>query len=60
MDMQKSIQWLIVAGIILMLAEPVLAGDPNGAVTYKDDIAGMKLAVNFTWTLLAAFLVFFM
>jgi Amt family ammonium transporter len=43
-----------------MLAMPALAGDPSGANTYKDDIAGLKLAVNFTWTLIAAFLVFFM
>jgi Amt family ammonium transporter len=60
MRIQKSIQNLIIAGIILMLAMPALAGDPSGANTYTDDIAGLKLAVNFTWTLIAAFLVFFM
>lgn len=43
-----------------MLAMPALAGDPTGADTYTDDIAGVKIAINFTWTLVAAFLVFFM
>ncbi|WP_416374933.1 ammonium transporter [Methanothrix soehngenii] len=37
-----------------------MAGDPNGSNTYTDDVAGMKLAVNFAWTLIGAFLVFFM
>lgn len=60
MNIKKSIQWSIIVCIVLMLAMPALAGDPSGADTYKDDIAGMKLAVNFTWTLIAAFLVFFM
>ncbi|MFZ2412398.1 MAG: ammonium transporter, partial [Candidatus Methanoperedens sp.] len=60
MNIKKSIQWSIIVGIILMLALPALAGDPSGADTYKDDIAGLKLAINFTWTLIGAFLVFFM
>lgn len=60
MNIQKFIQWSIIASIILVLALPALAGDPNGAKTYTEDIAGMKLAINFTWTLIGAFLVFFM
>ncbi|MDO8724518.1 MAG: ammonium transporter [Candidatus Methanoperedens sp.] len=60
MNIKKIIQWSVMAGIILMLALPALAGDPNGAETYTNDIAGMKLAINFTWTLIGAFLVFFM
>ena len=38
----------------------VEAGDPNGAETYSDSIVGLKYAINFTWTLLGAFLVFSM
>jgi len=60
MNIKKIIQWSVMAGIILMLALPGLAGDPSGAETYTNDIAGMKLAINFTWTLIGAFLVFFM
>lgn len=60
MNIKKSIKWSVMIGIILMLALPALAGDPSGAETYTNDIAGMKLAINFTWTLIGAFLVFFM
>jgi len=60
MNIKKSIQWSIIASIILMFALPALAGDPSGSETYTDDLEGVKLAVNFTWTLIAAFLVFFM
>ncbi|MBI2560142.1 MAG: ammonium transporter [Planctomycetes bacterium] len=35
-------------------------GDPSGAATFTDDVAGLKLAVNFAWTLVTGFLVFFM
>jgi len=37
-----------------------MAGDPNGSSTYTDDVAGLKIATNFAWTLVGAFLVFFM
>jgi len=37
-----------------------MAGDPNGSETFSDDIAGLSIATNFAWTLVAAFLVFFM
>jgi Amt family ammonium transporter len=36
------------------------AGDPTGETTYTDSIDGLKTAINFTWTLVAAFLVFWM
>jgi Amt family ammonium transporter len=46
--------------VLLLSATMVLAGDPNGSATYKDDVSGLKIAVNFAWTLIGAFLVFFM
>jgi ammonium transporter, Amt family len=46
--------------ILLLSMNVAMAGDPNGSGTYKDDVAGLKIAVNFAWTLVAAFLVFFM
>lgn len=46
--------------ILLLTATMAMAGDPSGANTYTDDVAGLKLATNFAWTLVAAFLVFFM
>ena len=45
---------------LLLLATMAMAGDPNGSSTYTDDVAGLKIATNFAWTLVAAFLVFFM
>ncbi|MBI2861274.1 MAG: ammonium transporter [Chloroflexi bacterium] len=36
------------------------AADPSGAETYSDSVEGLKIAVNFSWTLIAAFLVFWM
>ncbi|MGR3310162.1 MAG: ammonium transporter [Candidatus Brocadiales bacterium] len=36
------------------------AGDPTGDATYTDSIEGLKIAINFSWTLLAGFLVFWM
>ncbi len=47
-----------IAVILLVTAIPALAGDPNGAETYAE--GGPETAVNFTWTLIAGFLVFFM
>ena len=46
--------------LLLLLTTIAMAGYPNGSNTYTDDVAGMKLAVNFAWTLIGAFLVFFM
>ncbi len=48
------------AGLFGLAAGMVHAGDPNGSQTYSDSIAGLKLSINFTWTLLGAFLVFSM
>ena len=52
--------FLIASGIFTLNSGIVEAGDPNGAETYSDSIVGLKYAVNFTWTLLGAFLVFSM
>ncbi len=54
--------WLffIMLGIFTIHSGIVEAGDPNGAETYSDSIVGLKYAINFTWTLLGAFLVFSM
>jgi Amt family ammonium transporter len=35
-------------------------GDPSGAATWTEDVKGLKYSVNFTWTLICAFLVFIM
>ncbi len=51
--------WIACLTVILTIS-PVMAGDPSGGQTFTEDITGMKIAVNFTWTLIAAFLVFFM
>ncbi|MFQ6062790.1 MAG: ammonium transporter [Methanosarcinales archaeon] len=48
---------LCIALILAMLITPVLAGDPSGSDTLKED---PDAAVNFTWTLIAGFLVMFM
>lgn len=45
---------------LLLLATAAMAGDPNGSNTFTEDVAGLKIATNFAWTLVAAFLVFFM
>jgi Amt family ammonium transporter len=46
--------------LLLLLATMAMAGDPSGSSTYTDDVAGLKIATNFAWTLVGAFLVFFM
>jgi Amt family ammonium transporter len=57
----KIIKYLIIAAILLLqLATMALAGDPSGSNTFTEDTAGLKIATNFAWTLVAAFLVFFM
>jgi Amt family ammonium transporter len=48
---------MIAAALFLLLAPPAYAGDPSGAATLEQDPTA---AINFTWTLVAAFLVFFM
>lgn len=51
-------------GLLLLIFFSGLAlaldGDPNGQKTYQDDIQGLKISINYTWTLICAFLVFFM
>lgn len=58
--MQKQWGWMV--GVLVMLLIPVcsMAADPSGGATYSDSIEGIKIAVNVAWTLMAAFLVFFM
>ena len=58
----KISMWLllITLGMFALNLGVVHAGDPNGLATYSDSIVGLKYAVNFTWTLLGAFLVFSM
>jgi Amt family ammonium transporter len=46
--------------MLLLLTGIGLAGDPNGSATYTDSVEGVKIATNFAWTLVGAFLVFFM
>jgi len=53
----RSVRGLAVALAVLAAAGPVWAADPTGTATLKADPAA---PVNFTWTLVAAFLVFFM
>lgn len=52
--------FLITSGMVTLISGIAEAGDPSGAETYSDSINGLKYAVNFTWTLLGAFLVFSM
>jgi Amt family ammonium transporter len=51
---------LIMVSAILTLLPGVMAGDPRGESTYTGDLEGVKIAINFVWVLVAAFLVFFM
>ncbi|MGC9444259.1 MAG: ammonium transporter [Candidatus Methanospirareceae archaeon] len=51
----------LMAGASLCALVPgALAGDPSGASTNMGDLEGLKTAINFTWVLVSAFLVFFM
>src|SRR3989337_1300193 len=54
--------FLITSGMFALILRNVEASDPTGIATYgeTDSIAGLKYAVNFSWTLLGAFLVFIM
>lgn len=55
---QPPWRWALVAGVVLLLStSAAYAGDPTGTDTFKKD---PNTAVNFTWTLVAGFLVFFM
>ena len=45
---------------LLTPAVAFAAGDPSGEATFSDTVEGLKLSIDVTWTLVAAFLVFFM
>lgn len=51
---------LLALGIFTFDLKFAQAADPNGSQTYSDTIEGLKYSINFTWTLLGAFLVFSM
>jgi Amt family ammonium transporter len=53
----NGITWIL---ITLVLIPAVYAGDPSGEGTFTEDVAGAMTSLNFTWVLVAAFLVFFM
>lgn len=44
----------------LFLILPAEGADPSGAKTYSDTIEGLKCSINFDWSLISAFLMFFM
>ncbi len=46
--------------ILFYLTGLAEAADPNGTLTYSDNIAGLRHSSNFIWVLLAAFLIFYM
>lgn len=52
--------WIVFVTAVLLTAVPALAGDPSGAATYTDTVQGLKIAINFTWTLLTMAMIFFM
>ena len=63
----SSLKWLNVVYFIVSVSclvyfssKILFAGDPSGENTYSDSIEGLKYSINFTWTLVAAFLVFSM
>ena len=60
----KTLKWTYMLGClaVMLLLIPIAArgADPSGEATFKDNIEGLKTSINFTWTLVAAFLVFFM
>ncbi|MHC4139640.1 MAG: hypothetical protein ACYSR1_07290 [Planctomycetota bacterium] len=49
-----------VSCLVYFSSKLLFAGDPSGENTYSDSIDGLKYSINFTWTLVAAFLVFSM
>ncbi|MDR4509501.1 MAG: ammonium transporter [Candidatus Brocadiaceae bacterium] len=51
---------MLVLSVLMFGAGVAGAGDPNGAETFTDDVAGLTLSINVVWTLVAAFLVFSM
>ncbi|HYH02759.1 MAG TPA: ammonium transporter [Bacillota bacterium] len=57
MTMKRFFGFLMVILMLALIAWPVMAGDPTGAATLKQD---PNAPVNFTWTLICGFLVIFM
>ena len=53
----RAVRTLLLAVVVWYAAGPAWAADPTGAATLKADPSA---PVNFTWTLVARFLVFFM
>jgi Amt family ammonium transporter len=53
----RAVRTLLLAVVVWYAAGPAWAADPTGAATLKADPSA---PVNFTWTLVAGFLVFFM
>ena len=63
----KGLRWINAVYFLVCLScllyfgsKLVLAGDPSGENTFSDSIEGLKISINMTWTLVAAFLVFSM
>lgn len=62
-----AMKWINLAYFIVCVSclvyfgsKVVCAGDPSGENTFSDSIEGLKVSINMTWTLVAAFLVFSM
>ncbi len=60
--MRKRRKFFLSVGIFLTLLFPavVQAADPTGSLTFREELDGLKTSVDFSWTLIAAALVFFM
>lgn len=58
-DRRRSLAWgtAVALAALLIFTSAAAAADPTGTETFKKD---PNTAVNFTWTLIAGFLVFFM
>ncbi len=44
--------------LTLLGSKVVFAGDPSGAATFTEDVAGLTHSVNFIWVLVSAFLIY--
>ncbi|MFQ6078936.1 MAG: ammonium transporter, partial [Thermodesulfobacteriota bacterium] len=55
-------KFILPVGIFLTLLFPVVvqAADPTGSLTFREELDGLKTSIDFSWTLIAAALVFFM
>ena len=57
MNLKRLVGLVLIICLLVLIAIPVLAGDPSGLETLKND---PNAPVNFTWTLICGFLVVFM